>query len=148
MLRARNLSPVFAVIACSTSALAHASDFSVLLYFLYGLCAAIALGLGLIAYHSARAARSQLSRAAIWGSWAALVLTPLSVKGGNGTLSGTPLLALASLIFDADPVYMLGALKVLAVSVPVCTAVVWLAQRFLLTGARQDNGADGDRPGR
>jgi hypothetical protein len=144
MLRARNLSRWLAIMVCCTPALAHASDFSVLLYFLYGICAVVALGLWFVARHSARAVRSPLARAAIWGTWSALVLTPLSVHGGNGTLTGTPMLALASMIFGADPAYIAGALKALVVSVPACTAVIWLGHRFVLADAPQDKGTDGD----
>lgn len=144
MIATRNRTVWLALLACVTPSLAQASNFSVLLYFLYGVCAVVALLLALLAYHSARAVQSRAARAFIWGLWAALVLTPLSVEGGNGTLAGTPLLAFASIIFGADPVYITTAFKVLLVSAPVCTVIIWWVQRLWTSAAEQDEQAGGD----
>ncbi len=144
MLPARNCAPILAIIACSTPAFAHASNFNVLLYFLYGVCVLVAAVLAVAAYHSARALESGFARALVWGCWSALVLTPLSVQGGNGTLSGTPLLAFTSLIFGSDPVYAVTAIKISLVSAPICTLVLWQIQRLWAAAKEKDKQTEGD----
>ena len=140
----RNHAAVLAILACGAPGLAHASNFSVLLYFLYGVSALLALLLAIVAYHSARGVQSRLARGVIWGSWAALVLSPLSVQGGNGTLSGTPILAFTSLMFGSDPAYAVAALKILLVSIPVCSVALWQIQRMWAAAADKDKPAGGD----
>lgn len=140
----RSRALVLAIIGCGTPALARASDFSVLLHFLYGVCTLVALLLALAAYLSARAFRSEIARALIWGCWSALVLTPLSVQGGNGTLSGTPLLAFAFLMLGSDPAYAAAAVRILLVSAPVCTVALWFIQRLWADAGEQDKQTGGD----
>lgn len=144
MLPSRSRASILAIIATSTPAFAHASNFNVLLHFLYGVCGLVAAVLALAAHHSARAVESRFARALIWGCWSALVLTPLSVPGGNGTLSGTPLLAFTSLIFGADPVYAVAAVKLSLVSAPVCTLVLWQILRLWAAAGEKDKRTGSD----
>ncbi len=134
----RYLRLALAALACSTPGFAQASDFSVLLYLLYGLCVLVALPLTLAAYFSARACQSRFARALIWGGWSALVLTPLSIEGGNGTLTGTPLLVFTSSIFGSDPAYAAPAIKVLLIALPVWTLALWQIQRMWAAAAADD----------
>lgn len=118
---------------------AHASNFGVLLFVAYGLCAVAGLVLGFIAYHLANSFQSPWARACVWGAWAALMFTPMSTHGGNGTLQGSPILALVFLLFGGDPVYGAAALKALLVSMPLCTAVLWV---FLRQSKKPSGGAE------
>lgn len=125
-----------AVLACMPS-MAAASDFSGIMYFFMGVATIIALILGVIAYFLARGAKSIFYRSLVWGVFAALVVTPLSTHGSNGDAFGPPILSLLVAGFGADPVYAIGALKVLALSIPVCVGIV-----ALLIWAREKLGDD------
>lgn len=124
--------------------LALASDFSGLLFIAYGITAIVALIIGLIAHFAIKGVKSIAIRAIVWGTFMALVFTPLSIDGGNGTSHGPPLLNMLAVVFGADPAYGIGALKVLAISAPVCTGVVawllWAAPRLESSGDSPDNG--------
>ncbi|HRA48585.1 MAG TPA: hypothetical protein PK819_11005 [Thermomicrobiales bacterium] len=123
--------------------LALASDFSGLLFIAYGITAIVALIIGLIAHFSTKGVKSIAIRAIVWGSFVAMVFTPLSIDGGNGLSHGPPLLNMLTVVFGADPAYGIGALKVLAISAPVCIGVVawliWAAPRSESAGNNPDN---------
>ena len=122
---------------------AVASDFSGLMYVAYAVTALVALPIGLTAYFLTKGVRSIATRALVWGLFLALVATPLSTDGGNGTSSGPPLLDILIVGFGADPQYGVAALKALVVSIPVWIGIVAL----LLWARPSPEGASGDRDG-
>lgn len=133
----------FAVALLLVPTQASASDFSGLMFIAYAITAIIAIPIWVVAYFSTRTTRSIAVRAMVWGSFIALVGTPLKIDGGNGTSSGPPLLNLVTVAFGADPVYGIGALKALVVSVPICIGLVAL----YLWGKPRLNASSGKRDG-
>lgn len=121
---------IAAIIAACAPMPAQASDFSVLLYFLYGLCAVAALVSGLLVRLIARTVASPVVRSLLWGAWCGLFLTPTSIAGGNGTLEGPPVLAFASLMLGGDPAYAKSASVIWLLSVPVWSVVIALIRRL------------------
>ena len=120
-----------------------ASDFSGLMNLAYAVTALVALALVLAAYFLTKDVQSIALRSLVWGFLIALVATPLSTDGGNGTSSGPPLLDILTVGFGADPHYGVAALRALLVSVPVCVGFVAL---LLWARPRPDDASD-DRDG-
>lgn len=118
---------------------AEASDFSGLMYLAYAITALVALPIGLAAHFLTKDVKSIAIRALVWGFFIALVGTPLSTDGGNGTSSGPPLLDILTVGLGADPQYGVAALRALVVSVPICVGIVAL---LLWARPRPDNASD------
>jgi hypothetical protein len=113
----------------------------VLLYALYAICAIAVVALGFAAWLAGRAFPSMPARALAWGLWLALVFTPMSAAGGNGTLAGTPILAFATLLLGGDPAYALAALSTLLVSAPICIGLAWFVLRQWKVAGEEDEAA-------
>lgn len=113
-----------ALIAGSGSAIA--SDFSPLLYFFYALWAVIGVALGALSYVITKGDKGVAFRACVWGIYIAVVFTPVSTHGGNGTSKSVALLDILVSLLGGDSAYALGALWALLFSIPGCIGIVAL----------------------
>lgn len=122
--------------------IAQASDFSVLMAALWMATAVVGFALVGLAWGLLRRERRIWVRALAWGPVLALVLTPLQLDGGNGSLDGPPLLAFVGAGVGADEAYVAGALRALAIAVPA-----WILGVALLLLWRRRNADQADPPG-